>query len=239
MTSRKWNCHFRVLAAAGAMLVVAMGDANAQTTRPPATPAPRSAPAPQAPPNGPPNALQGFSQNRDQPVQIESDALEVRTKDNVATFSGKVHVTQGDMDMRCQSLVVFYEDDSSKGSGIRTARPGPGASGNSQIKRLEANGGVTVVQKDQTAKGDKGIFDMRANTVTLAGNIVLTQDKNILRGERLVVDMTTGVSRVEGGRVQGLFQSNGRSENGKEGLKLPGMGAPSPPATGASPPRRN
>jgi lipopolysaccharide export system protein LptA len=34
----------------------------------------------------------------------------------------------------------------------------------------------------------------------------------VLRGDRLMVDMTTGVSRVESdsGRVQGLFQSSGQ-----------------------------
>ena len=45
------------------------------------------------------------------------------------------------------------------------AKPGPG--GSSQISRLEAKGGVTVTQKDQTATGDTGLFDMKANTVTL------------------------------------------------------------------------
>src|SRR5471032_3566908 len=60
---------------------------------------------------GPPNALQGFSQNRDQPVHIESATLEVRDKEKIATFSGSVKVTQGDTGMRCKSLVVFYEQD--------------------------------------------------------------------------------------------------------------------------------
>ena len=62
-----------------------------------------------SPSKGPPNALQGFSQNRDQPVHIEAATLEVRDKDKVATFSGNVHVKQGDTSMRCKSLVVFYE----------------------------------------------------------------------------------------------------------------------------------
>ena len=48
------------------------------------------------PSKGPPNALQGFSQNRDQPVHIEASTLEVRDKDKMATFSGNVRVTQGD-----------------------------------------------------------------------------------------------------------------------------------------------
>ena len=56
-----------------------------------------------------PNALQGFQQNRGQPVQIEALRLEVRDKDKVATFSGNVKVVQGDTTLRCKSLVVFYE----------------------------------------------------------------------------------------------------------------------------------
>ncbi len=162
---------------------------------------------------GPPNALQGFSQNRDQPVHIEAATLEVRDKDKVANFSGDVRVNQGDTNMRCKSLLVFYDQDADDGKdggkSMTAATPGPG--GNQKIKRLEAHGGVVVTQKQQTATGEKGIFDMKANTVTLTGNVVMTQGKNVLRGERLVVDLTSGVSRVESGkngtgRVQGLFQ---------------------------------
>src|SRR5450631_1926979 len=66
---------------------------------------------------GPPNALQGFSQNQDKPVHIEAATLEVRDKDKVATFSGNVKVTQGDTIMKCKSLLVFYEggEDGEKG----------------------------------------------------------------------------------------------------------------------------
>jgi lipopolysaccharide export system protein LptA len=170
-------------------------------------------PAPQAQTasKGPPNALQGFSQNRDQPVHIEAATLEVRDKDKMATFSGDVRVKQGDTGMRCKTLKVFYEQDNADDKGGKTmaaATPGPG--GAQKIKRLEARGGVIVTQKQQTATGELGIFDMKANTVTLTGNVVMTQGKNILRGDRLVVDLTSGVSRVESGkngtgRVQGLF----------------------------------
>ena len=143
-------------------------------------------------------------------MHIEAATLEVRDKDKVATFSGDVHVTQGDTDLRCKSLVVFYEQEgkTGKGSTLPAADPGPG--GQQRIKRLEARGGVVVTQKEETATGELGIFDMKTNTVTLTGNVVMTQGKNVLRGDRLVVDLTSGVSRVESGknghgRVQGLF----------------------------------
>lgn len=171
---------------------------------------------------GPPNALQGFSQNRDEPVNIESNTLEVRDKDKVATFSGDVRVKQGDTAMRSQKLVVFYEQTGDKGAAGSTGKPmqaaTPGPNGSQKIKRLEARGDVVVTQKDQTATGETGIFDMPTNTVTLTGNVVMTQGKNILRGDKLIVDLASGVSRVESGkngrgRVQGLFlPSSGGSE---------------------------
>jgi lipopolysaccharide export system protein LptA len=205
-----------------AALAVCGGPAAAQPGQP-AQPKVASAPAAN---KGPPNALQGFSQNRDQPVHIEAATLEVRDKDKVATFSGDVKVQQGDTGLRCKSLVVFYEQDGKDGTPAANTMPaadaGPG--GQQRIKRLEARGGVVVSQKDQTATGETGIFDMKANTVTLNGKVVMTQGKNVLRGERLVVDLTSGVSRVEAGksghdRVEGLFLPSSGPVDLKSGLQ--------------------
>ena len=88
---------------------------------------------------------------------------------------------------------------------MQSATPGPG--GSSSIRRLEAKGSVVVTQKDQVVTGETAIFDTRANLITMMGGVVLTQCKNVLKGDRLKVDMTTGVSRVESdsGKVQGMF----------------------------------
>jgi lipopolysaccharide export system protein LptA len=181
-----------------------------------------------------PNAMQGFSQNRDQPIQIEAASLEMRDKKKEATFAGNVKVVQGDTTMTSKMLVVFYDQNTAaspapaakgaKSGPIQSATPGPG--GSSSIRRLEAKGGVVVTQKDQVVTGETAIFDTRANQVTMQGGVVLTQGQNVLRGDRLVVDMTTGVSRVESdtGRVQGLFQSSG----GSGVPTIPGMSAPAP-----------
>jgi lipopolysaccharide export system protein LptA len=171
---------------------------------------------------GVPNAMQGFSQNRDQPIQIEAATLEMRDKKKEATFSGNVKVVQGDTTMTSKTLVVFYESSqasaegatpdakaSAKSAPIQSSTLGPG--GSSSIRRLEARGNVVVTQKDQVVTGETAVFDTKVNLITMLGGVVLTQCKNVLRGDRLLVDMTTGVSRVESdsGKVQGLFiQSN-------------------------------
>jgi len=157
---------------------------------------------------GPPNALQGFSQNRDQPVKIQAASLEVRDKEKIATFSGDVQVFQGDTELRCKSLNVFYDDEAAP-HGAKTADAGP--TDQRQIRRIEAKGGVIVNQKDQTASGDAATFNMRENTVTLVGNVVVTRGQDVLRGHRLVVDLTTGITKMDQGRVEGLFQSSSRN----------------------------
>jgi lipopolysaccharide export system protein LptA len=181
---------------------------------------------------GPPNALQGFSQNRDKPIQIDAARLEVHDKDKIATFfgdaKGDVKVVQGDVTMRSKVLVVFYEQDDPKsgaGKSAKAAAPGPG--GSSQIKRLEAKGSVIVTQKDQIVTGENGVFDMKSNTVTMLGGVVMTQNDNVLRGDKLVVDMTTGVSRVEarGGRVNALIKNNNSNSNSSSGSGAAAPGA--------------
>lgn len=190
-----------------------------------AAPAPRKEAARKEQPAGPANALQGFSENKNEPVKIGAATLEVRDKDRVATFNGNVQMTQGDTTLKCASLVVYYEDDAAKSSSMTTASATPGSS--QRIRRLEARGNVQVMQKDQLVTGDSGIFDMRANTVTLTGNVVITRGQNIMRGaQRLTVDLTNGVSRMEGGRVEGLFVNDAppaKSEpnTSQDMLKLP------------------
>ena len=183
----------------------------------------------------PGGAMQGLQLNRDQPVKIESDALEVRDKSQQATFSGKVKLTQGDTVLQCQRLVIFYENESAapaqKKGGAKAAQKNTGAvGGGQQIKRAEARGDVLVTQKDQTAKGDNGVFDVKSNTITLTGSVVVTQGANVLRGDRMIVDLTTGVSRVESG------QSKTGERQRVEGLFNPST-TPQPPAPAQPPPQ--
>jgi lipopolysaccharide export system protein LptA len=186
---------------------------------------------------GVPNAMQGFSQNRDQPIQIESATLEMRDKKKEATFAGNVKVVQGDTTMTSRTLVVFYDSaatpagdaKAAKSVPLQAATPGPG--GASSIKRLEARGNVVVTQKDQTVTGETAVFDTKTNLITMRGGVILTQCKNVLRGDRLFVDMTTGVSRVESDsqKVQALITQSGQdcgSASPGSGLPLPARGTP-------------
>ena len=113
-------------AAALALALIASGDALAQGAM-----------------SGVPNAMQGFSQNRDQPIQIEAASLEMRDKKKEATFSGNVKVVQGDTTMTSKTLVVFYD------AGPTSATPPPAAAKGSKSGPMQAAspGGPAAVRR--------------------------------------------------------------------------------------------
>jgi lipopolysaccharide export system protein LptA len=174
------------------------------------------------------NAVQ--DQSQEQPIQIDSATLEVRDKNKTATFSGDVQVVQGDTTIKCQTLVVFYGADHGPGTApaVTSAAPpanaAPGAhsvmpQGAQDIRRIEARGGVTVISKDQNASGDIGVYDVKKKTITLTGNVVVSQGKNVLHGDRVVVDTVTGDAHIDAGaanqsRVRALILPNKGANGG-------------------------
>jgi lipopolysaccharide export system protein LptA len=172
-------------------------------------------------------------QSHDQPVQIDAATLEVRDKSKTATFSGNVRVVQGDTTMKCRTLVVFYgEEVGLSNVAAHETKPATGTTQSAQnIRRIEARGGVTVVSKDQNASGDLGVYDLKTKTITLTGNVVVSQGQNVIHGERVVVDTTTGNARVESStgagappsRVRALIVPN-KGQNGPSNFMTIGPG---------------
>ncbi len=71
-------------------------------------------------------------------------------------------------------------------------------SGGTDVNRLDATGGVTVVKGDETAKGNVAIYDLDRRLITMVGNVELRQRGNNLRGGRLVIDLNSGRATVDG-----------------------------------------
>lgn len=171
-----------------------------------------------------PNALQGFATNRDEPIRINANSLEVRDQEKQAVFSGNVVVTQGDTTLRCKELVVYYDGKEAKSGANGEALASGGPINSSAIRKLEIIGSVVVTTKEQTATGDKGLFETAANTITLTGNpVVLTSGPNVIRGRKLTVNLDSGLSRFDGGRIESLIVPNSvkQTEGGAPGAKPP------------------
>lgn len=184
---------------------------------------------------GPRPALPG-AQGQDEPIQIDAKSLEVHDRKKQATFTGNVKVVQGDTTMTCNSLVVFYGQELGIGdkpvvTARTTTQNKSDAPPDSQsIRRIEAHGDVTVLSKDQSASGDLGVYDVVAKTITLTGNVVVTQGKNVIHGGRVVVNTVTGNAHVEpapgipDGRVRALIIPSKDNNGGKNNFMTIGPG---------------
>lgn len=154
------------------------------------------------------DAFSGFRTSNNSPIQIEADSLEVRDGENLAIFKGNVDVKQGETTMRTSRLNVYYNG---------SVNPG-GVGGDQGIKRIEARGKVWVNSGNNTATGDRAIFNLQSQIVVMTGSeVILTQCNNIIRGKKLTVNLTTNAAQLSGGRVQGVLSRNG--SNGSQADK--------------------
>ena len=194
------------------------------------------------------NSFGGLSKNSGEPINIESDVLVVHDAQKYATFKGNVKAVQGTTTLRSRELDVHYvgsgSDNLTKGTDTTGATPaaatkpgdpkpagGADASNGTQISKIEARGEVVITSdQDQTTTSDWALYDVPAQLVTVGGNVVLMQGKNVLKGDRLVIDLKTGESRFEnpgdtgtGGRIRALFMpkdakpGDDGSKDGKSG----------------------
>jgi len=178
------------------------------------------------------NAFGGLSQSSGDPIDIESDALVVHDKEKYATFRGNVKAVQGTTTLRAKELNVHYIGGGSLTPGakkdetkVADAKRGAAAKDEqAQISKIEAKGEVVITSdKDQTTSSEWALYDVTAQMVTVGGNVVLTQGQNVLKGDRLVIDLKTGESRFEntgneaaGGRIRALFMPKDAIKSGDQ-----------------------
>lgn len=135
----------------------------------------------------------GFKHDRSQPIEIVSDALEVRQAESLAIFSGEVVAGQGTLRLTTDLLEVNYEENNESDSET-------GA-----IKHMTAKGNVFISNGAETAQGNRAEYDVDQGKINMTGSVVLTQGANVIAGETLTIDTESGRGRIEGGRVKSIF----------------------------------
>lgn len=136
-----------------------------------------------------------FTTNPDAPIEITARSLDVRDLRSRARFEGGVRARQGDMQLSTPVLTAVYTGR----IGLFEAPDGKRSRAEGMALRfIRATKPVTVTSGDDTsAKGDSAQFDVVANKVTITGNVVLQRGRQIVRGDRLIIDLKTGMSRMK------------------------------------------
>ena len=143
-----------------------------------------------------------MNHNSNAPVDYAADRIELQDRANRVLLSGNVDITQAGLRLQAARMTVAYRN-----------------TGGIEIERIDANGGVVVTKGEERASGNVGIYDFNRRIITLIGDVALRQGGNTLNGGRMVIDLTTGRSTIDGrssggapgqtgsagGRVSGTF----------------------------------
>ena len=140
-----------------------------------------------------------------EPINIQAAKLDYFDKQQKLIYRGHVIAVQGDTTLKTPQLVVFLNP---KEAGTPKGPP----SSDSQVRRWEASGPVTIITKDQVATGDFGTYEKGENKIYLNGNVTWSQGPNVTKGDHLVYDQTTGQAVVTG-NVSSMFLPNNNDNN--------------------------
>lgn len=135
---------------------------------------------------------------RDAPIHLQSDGTSTYSRNgSVVHLQKNVVISQDDIRLQSDEARVLFSPDGKKEN-------------NNTVQTVEVNGKVnlTRLSKDPaeriTAKSDKAIFDNDAQKVTLDGNARLWKDGHLIKGDRIVYEIVTGMIKVD--RAQGVVQ---------------------------------
>lgn len=138
--------------------------------------------------------------NSNAPVNYAADRIELQDRENRVILSGNVVIEQAGLTLRSARTLVNFND-----------------TGSLSIQRITATGGVEVTRGDERASGDNAVYDFGRRVITMAGNVRVRRGTDTLNGGRLVIDLNSGLSSVDGsaagsgtssgtnGRVSGSF----------------------------------
>jgi lipopolysaccharide export system protein LptA len=124
------------------------------------------------------------------PINVSADRFVGDLNTKVGTYLGNVIIVQGDFKLRADKVSVHEVND--------------------KPSFIDGAGNVLFISSSGTASGDTGVYDLNTKNITLDGKVVLTKEKNVMRGTHLVMNIETGKAQLtaqgtSGGRVQGVF----------------------------------
>jgi lipopolysaccharide export system protein LptA len=139
-------------------------------------------------------AMAQLSGTSNAPIDVTGDQLEAQPQQCLAIYRGNVEALQGTSRLRTDVLNLYAKPD---------AAPHPAATAGGvstkcgALERMEAHGSVYYVTPGEVVKGDDAVYLADAKTITVTGDVVVSQGKNVVVGNRLVINTDTEHATME------------------------------------------
>lgn len=115
------------------------------------------------------------------PIDVKADSTEFDGGKNLVTFTGNVTARRGPMTINSETLEVKLNP------------------GTREINEITATGKVSVRREDILATGQKAVYDIAADTVTLTGAPKIWRGTDAVEGETVLIHLKDERLIVKGG----------------------------------------
>ena len=152
------------------------------------------------------------------PVSYSADNLQYFDGDRRLVLTGNVDIVQNDARLRANQITLYFSRSTAPASG--NGQAANGGLGSGDIQRMLAEGDVYYVRPQQSARGDRAVYETSTDSVTFSGNVVVASEENVIRGETLVLQIGTRQTTIRpqnGQRVRGVFVPRHGAPQGNSG----------------------
>ena len=150
-------------------------------------------------------AIPGFAATADkeQPIEIEADSLEIRDNDNISIYFGNVRLVQGSLNMRSDELVIHFDDNKDLVLMEMTGSP-------ASFRQLDDE------NKEMLGQADKLDYFAPKSLLVLKGNARFSSDGDVIEGSMISVntenDNLQAASPEPDKRVRVIIQPKGKKQ---------------------------
>jgi len=147
-------------------------------------------------PNDPKVRPKTREQRQRAPVHFQNAGMTTYSKDRATVLlQNSVVITQDDMRLESDDAKITLQPSGTAEGGVKTAL----LTGKVSISRSSSD-----PSERMNAKSERAIFDNQAQTVALEGNARLWREGNLIKGDRIIYEVTTGMIKVD--KAQGVVQ---------------------------------
>ena len=139
--------------------------------------------------------LDNFKINPQSHIEFSSDSMTLSKKSGQANFFDNVLVKYGQLKLSAQKLIIL-QSKSGK-----------------EFKHLvfSASGPIIISNENNFIYGDEAKFVSEKQELTIIGNVKLNQKNNVITGDKLILNLQSGIARISG-TVRTIIDTSGTLE---------------------------
>ena len=130
-------------------------------------------------------------------IEIIADEMEWDKQKNEAIAIGNAKATKGNTVITANKIIATLTSSSNT----------------QEIIKLIATGKVRFTRMGEVATGKKAIYDLEKDIIVIKGNVNLKKNDNIMTGENLIINLSTGLSKLSGSKNKNKVKMKYNTKN--------------------------